>query len=188
MSIASSKRDAAIGAVRQRDFATAVRLARDLTDSGDVYGRIVLARLYMDGSGVPQNLAEAERLLNESESLGSAIASYQKAGLFSLRNDPERMFDALKTAASAGILPAQCALGRCYLWGIGTAPNIPLAESLLIEAAKQGNVRARHVLAYYRAQHPRGVIDFFRQILAMIGFGWYCRFVLRVDANGERLG
>jgi TPR repeat protein len=156
-------------------------------DEGNVYGRILFARMLMEGLGVQRDTARAERLLNEAEQLGSAETAYQKAGLYVLSGDSRRYLEAVQKAAHTGSLPATTRLGRAYLLGLDTEFKPSVGEALLVDAARRGSIRAKHVLAYYRAQHPRGFLDSLRQIGQMIGYGWYCRYLAWKDPTSDRL-
>ena len=184
----SKSRQATLSKVLARkDYPTAARLARELAATGDVYGRIVLGRLYAEGLGVEKNLIEAERLLDEAQRLGSREAAYQKAAIFSERSDLAGEFTALSVAANAGSLAARTALGRCYLFGVGTSANVSLGESLLSEASARGSVSAKYYLAHYRLLHTAGFADYFVQSARMLFNGLYRRYLRRYRPNSQKL-
>jgi TPR repeat protein len=182
------KQAEALDATRRRDFGTARRIADELMAAGDPYGRILLARLYMDGSGVEQNLDLALKLLQEAEALGSVEASYQQTGIFARKNDQEAYFKSLRKAARAGCLPAKVGLGRCYLWGAGTPQDVPYGEKILMEAAAQGSVKARHILAYFRLRHSKGYFEFAGRLGQTILYGYWSRLIKWYDPSSRKLG
>jgi TPR repeat protein len=187
MTIAKSRQAALSAVLRRRDYSRAACLARELAATGDTYGRIVLARLYAEGHGVKQNLAEAERLLDEAQRLGSREAAYQKAVIFSERSDLAGVFTALIVATKAGSLEARTALGRCYLFGVGTPANVALGESLLSEAIARGSVSAKYDLAHYRLLHAAGFADVCIQSARMLFYGLYRRYLRRYRPNSDKL-
>jgi TPR repeat protein len=97
-------------------------------DRGSVTGKRSLGHLYANGLGVPQDLAEAERLFKEAADQGDAHAQFNLAQLWWGKRDPQAVAALLRSAAEGGVDDAYVVLGdllaaidqdvealRCYL-------------------------------------------------------------------------
>ena len=111
-----------------------------------------LGLLYLVGrGGVKQNLTEAQRWFQRSESSGSPIGPYWMATLYyeglGVRKDlrkantlAEKAFPEIRDLARIGNPEAQCFLGWMYLTGMGTYQNEELAFDYYRQAAGQDYV------------------------------------------------
>jgi hypothetical protein len=71
--------EAAYAAYQERHYGTALRMARPLANEGDGRAEAVLALLYYNGTGVPQDKAEAMKWFRRAAEQGDALAQYNLA-------------------------------------------------------------------------------------------------------------
>ncbi|TGS73446.1 sel1 repeat family protein, partial [Mesorhizobium sp. M3A.F.Ca.ET.175.01.1.1] len=71
----------------EKDPKTALSLFQKSMDLGQPYAPGSLARMYRDGVGVPQDLAEAQRLFELATDRGDQSAAYDRAALEMQRGD-----------------------------------------------------------------------------------------------------
>ena len=101
--------------------------------------------------------------LDKAVSQGNAEAAYNLAVLAeqgqSIPKNEKRAAQLYQTAADAGIVPAQAALGAMYADGRGVKRNEKKALSLLTSSAEQGYVEAQrklaHIYAYRLKDYPK---------------------------------
>jgi TPR repeat protein len=67
-------------ALKNKDYATAVRLIRPLAESGDAVAETNLGAMYIDGRGVPKDVSHAVVWLHKAAQQGNAEAQF-KLGL-----------------------------------------------------------------------------------------------------------
>ncbi|MGN9756668.1 tetratricopeptide repeat protein [Streptomyces sp. SD31] len=127
------------------------------TDRGSAVGKRSLGHLYANGQGVPQDLAEAERLFKEAADDGDAHAQFNLAQLWWGKRDPHAVAGLLRSAAKGGVDDAYVVLGDLL------AAMDQDAEALrsYVNAAVSGHDGAMYIAAcWYRdgtAGHPDSV-------------------------------
>ncbi|MEV6738546.1 tetratricopeptide repeat protein [Streptomyces sp. NPDC051104] len=80
-------------------------------DRGSAVGKRSLGHLLANGLGVPQDLAEAERLFKEAADDGDAHAQFNLARLWWGKHDPHAVAALLRSAAAGGVDDAYGVLG-----------------------------------------------------------------------------
>lgn len=179
--------DKAYRAYLRRECKFALRLATELADSGNTYGRVLLARMYVDGECVPRDLLKAEALLDQAKQLGSADAAYQKAAIYHLRDNSAGYFESVCAAARAGSVAAKTALGRCYLFGIGTSADEERGVAILIDAARKKSLPARFALAHYELLRAKSFVRILGHGLTMIALNIYKWYLIRFRPYSPKL-
>jgi len=120
---------------------------------------LIMARMYLDGLGVPINYSRAYQYLLPAADKGNAWAQTEVAHLIAAGNGPmqsyQRANEYYLKAAKAGFGPAQLALGRAMLKGLGAAQDNLLAYAWLNLAAtelKEPDRRAAVIMRDQAAQ------------------------------------
>ncbi|WP_447556352.1 tetratricopeptide repeat protein [Vreelandella sp. EE22] len=145
-----------------------VYVQRDLGAEGDIDALIAaaqgghpsamanLGRAYLDGNGIGQDQAQAERWLEQAYQAGHAGAGARLGRMYLDRGESERGIAYLETAVSRGHAGARQDLGEAYLTGRHAEQDVARGLELLNAAAASGNPHAAYVLgdAY---QHGEGV-------------------------------
>ncbi|MHB9861203.1 suppressor of fused domain protein [Streptomyces sp. YIM S03343] len=80
-------------------------------ERGSAVGKRSLGHLYANGLGVPQDLAQAERLFTEAADQGDAHAQFNLAQLRWGKGDPQAVAGLLRSAAEGGVDEAYAVLG-----------------------------------------------------------------------------
>lgn len=121
-----------------------------------------LARLYLEGIGVPQNVAEAVRwyqrtVFSEEENhIVDGDSAYELALLYLVGHgvniDPVMAVKLLRYAVGVGQVDAMYRLGRAFLCGEGCDPDPRKALHLCLTAAEQGSHIASEWLETEAAQ------------------------------------
>jgi len=135
-----------IGGMYQFDlgnFAEALKWYRRGVELNDESSRYHLAQMYLDGTGVPQNLAEAMRLYLPSAQKNTAVAIYYIGQIY-LRGDHTVPRDYAKAmqwyqrAAELGFARAQNDIGYMLEEGLGVKRDVAAAAKWYRLAAEQG--------------------------------------------------
>ncbi|MGW0081260.1 tetratricopeptide repeat protein [Streptomyces sp. NPDC003393] len=143
---------------------------RKTADRGSAMGKRSLGHLYANGLGVPEDLAEAERLFKEAADAGDAHAQFNLAQLWWGKRDPQSVADLLRSAAEGGVVDAYVVLGD-LLAAMGQD-----AEALrsYLRAAEAGHDGAMYVAAcWYRdgTAGRRNGVEALRWFLKMVNSG-----------------
>ena len=131
-----------VDAANRGDYATAVALLRPLAEQGHAGAQTSLGLLYIDGQGVPQDVAEALRWVHKAAEQGFADAQvvlgavYTEAGL-GVPQDHAEAVRWFRKAAEQGYAKGQVGLGIVYFQGRGVPKNYVLAYMWLDLAAAQ---------------------------------------------------
>ena len=125
-----------------KDVRQAVVWYERAADLGDPNGQFGLAICYLTGDGVRKSPFEAIKLLRDAASQNHLGAQYYLgecyyAGLDGITIDHAEAFSWFSKAAMHGAPDAQCRLGDCFLYGIGTEKNKNKAI-IWYKAAAQG--------------------------------------------------
>jgi hypothetical protein len=119
---------------------------------GDVTAEFKLAHMYYEGSGVPQDYAEAARWYRKAAEQGYAKAQFNLGDLyFRGKGVPQNYAEAVhwtQKAADQSYAKAQAGLGYMYLTGVGLPQNYAEAFRWYSKAADQGDATAQHALGY----------------------------------------
>lgn len=136
--------------MKNKDYVGAAKLMKVLSCEGYSEAQYYLGQLYLAGTGVEKNLAEAFRLLNSAAHNGHAAAQCRLAGMYASGTHVAK--DVLSAAwwllrsAVRGNAEAQFNLGRMCAAGIGVDKNAAEAIWWLHAAAEQGNANAKAML------------------------------------------
>lgn len=135
----------------RQEAAEAASWWRQAASAGHTEAQRELARLHLDGRGVPQAFDEARRLFFLAANKNDTAAQYHLAMLIlSGRGGDSSLADGLRwleRAAEAGHAPAQLELGRAYLNGTHVEPDPARARRWLERAAAQSHPNSIYYLA-----------------------------------------
>lgn len=117
----------------------------------DVDARSILGRFYVEGKGVPKDVARGLPMLLEGAQQGSPWAQYSLGtcylGGMGVEKDIRRAVELFTLAAAQHNAPGQFKLGSLYEDGVGVKKDIQRAIELYTLAADQGNTSAQFNLA-----------------------------------------
>ena len=140
-----------LAALERNQPKTAARSWRLLADQGVPEAQNALALLYQQGSGVPQDFAEAIRLLESASAQQLSIATHNLGLAYYEGTGVEVDFGKAITlfleAAEADIAAAQYMLGVVFFLGQGTEVQIDESIRWLHLAARQNYPEAQLMLA-----------------------------------------
>ena len=135
-------------AVKQQDYATALKIFRPLAEAGDPRAQNQLAWMYESGLGVPRDKAEGERWTRKAAEQGNSEAELNLGFKYDLY-EPKDYAQAIawyRKAADHGNAMAQEVLGATYYQGKIAPQNFALAVEWFRKAADQGDFDAQHSL------------------------------------------
>jgi uncharacterized protein len=118
------------------DFATALRIYRELADRGDANSQFALGRMYARGEGVPKDEAQARYWFGLGREQSKALKSYNTG-------DFETALRIYRPLAEKGQALAEYILGLMYANGQGVAENYREALKWLQKAAEHGEAKAQ---------------------------------------------
>jgi len=107
-----------------------------------------LAKFYLIGKGIKQNLGEAFKFLNHAAENGNPNAQYLLATL-KINLKQTKIFYWYLKAANQGHLKAQYNVAKMYYQGVGVNRNFKKALDFYKKAANQGHLEAQYSLASY---------------------------------------
>ncbi len=142
MTVHAADFDAGVKAYDRGDYATALRIMRELANQGDTKAQYNLGVMYRMGQGVEQDYAVAARWYRKAADQGDAKAQYN-LGLMSRRGEgvPQDYKEAVKLyrkAADQGNTDAQTNLGVMYANGWSVTRDYVQAHMWYNLAAAQG--------------------------------------------------
>lgn len=136
----------AMAAHSKGDYKTEIEEYRKMAAQGSTYGQTMLAGMYRDGKGVPQDYAEAMKWLQR------AAESEERESQFNLGLEYERgeivpknyreAVEWYRKSADQGLPDAQIELGYLYEKGIGVPRDILMAHMFYNLAASSDNLNA----------------------------------------------
>jgi TPR repeat protein len=139
-----SDRDLA-GAV-QVDYKKAFEMSKLGADQGLPQAMMGLGTLYMRGSGVSQNSAEALKWFIKATDLGDHKAPRYAGMIYErgkgMKPDYQKADEYYRKAAEAGDLAGQCSLGSLYERGLGEPQSYETASEWYLKAAARGDLTA----------------------------------------------
>jgi TPR repeat protein len=110
-------------AYQKGDFATALRLMRQLADQGIAKAQYALGVMYYNGQGVPQDYAQAVNWYRKAADQGLAVAQFNLAIMYytgeGVPQDYAQAFSWYRKAADQGHAKAQYNLAIMYNNGLG---------------------------------------------------------------------
>jgi uncharacterized protein len=140
--------DEAYGAFQRGYFLTALALALPRAEQNDAAAQTLIAELYADGLGVPQNLAAASGWYALASENGDPKASFRLALMYQDGNGVPRnrrkAADLFALAVKQGSIQAKYNLALLHIEGIYAEPSLVKAASLMKEAADAGIPEAQY--------------------------------------------
>ncbi len=132
-------------ALAANDVETALTELQPLARSGNAEANNMLGELYMDGTGVAQDTAQAKAYFEAGARTGH-LASLQNLNVI-LDAEYRQELTTVRPAAEAGDSKAQTRLGRMYEFGYGQTANPSDAFTWYQKAAAQGDLNGAMNLA-----------------------------------------
>lgn len=130
----------------RKDYAKALPLLRKAADQGNALAQNILAFMYGNGQGVPQDDSEAVKWFRKAAEQGNADGQYNLGVMYKNgQGVPQDYSEAVKwyrKAADQGDALAQNNLGVMYRNGQGVRQSLVLAYALYNSAAAGGNKQA----------------------------------------------
>ena len=129
-------------AYKRGDYATALRFWRPLAEQGHAQAQAYLGNMYVEGEGIPKDIAEAAKWSRLAAEQGVAYAQRSLSLIYSEGGDgvPQDYAEVVKwarLAAEQGDATAQGILGACYRDGSGVLQDYVLAHMWLNLAASR---------------------------------------------------
>jgi uncharacterized protein len=150
----------ATSAYERGDYETALRIVQPLARQGNARAQYNLGTMYLIGTGVAQDNAEAVNWFRKAAAQGNAGAQYNLGGMYlngqGVPPDQAEAARWYRKAADQGYANAQYNLGLMHFNGHGVPQDPALAASLYTKAANQGHSPAQGSLGLLYAT-GRGV-------------------------------
>lgn len=145
--LAAGPYEDAMDAYARDDFATVLTIIRPFVQKGEAWAQIFLGSMYYDGTGVPQDYAQAAAWYRKAADQGDAGAQKILALMYSsgygVPQDYAQAAAWFRKAADQGDASAQLNLGSMYEHGQGVPQNYAQAGTYYRKAADQGNAFAQ---------------------------------------------
>ena len=147
------------------DRLKAIALLREAADKGSSGSRILLARLYLENTDLPDAIGQAKRWLQIEADRGNGRAYELLASIargdFGGAPDERAMFDNLEKASRNAVVDMDVLkqLGIAYAHGQGTTQDLEKAIDYLVKASNMGSDSASFEL-FTLINDNRGGIDF----------------------------
>lgn len=132
------------GELVERNSQKAFEWTMKAVNNGHPSGMETLFRMYRDGDGVAKNeqqalkwLEVASRNPDECGVAASELGECYEYGLLGLKKDSSKAFELYYRASQKNKCPGKFNRGRCHLYGIGTAVDVPRAIEWLSKAAEK---------------------------------------------------
>ena len=126
----------------RRDYATALRIFRQLAAQGNASSQTMMGAMYSEGLGVPQDYGEALKWYRKAADQGYALAQYNLGFMYRMGQGVEQDYTLAlrwyRMAADQGYAQAQFNLGVMYVKGQGVTQNYVQAYLWFTIAATQG--------------------------------------------------
>jgi TPR repeat protein len=155
-----------------------LRLVEESAALGNAEAQDTLGQLYVNGSGVKRNDAEAYRWFELASKSGFALAQDHLGNMLangiSVPTNFDKAFTLFRLAAEKGLADAQFDVGQFYREGKGVSTNLDEAARWYLKAAEQGHQAAQINLAGMRADGiggPRDVEDSYKWLTLAVQAG-----------------
>jgi uncharacterized protein len=185
-SAVSAPLDDAKAAMTRGDFERALNILRPLADHGDADAQELLARMYVDGKGVPQSREIGFDWLKKAASQGRAADQYMIGVMYrtgtGIAKDEAMAASWFLKAANQGDADAQDNLGALYRYGAGVPKDFDQEFTWTEKAAKQNDARAQLNLSrlYYLGEGaPRDLVQ---------AYSWLSMSILNASARDPEVG
>jgi TPR repeat protein len=131
--------DYAFGAFQRGYYLTALEYALPRAEQGDAAAQTLIAELYANGLGVPQDLEEAAGWYRLASNSGDILATFELATYYQsgmgVTEDRQRAAELFQRAADAGYAPAKYNMALLHIEGVHASPSFTTAAALMKEAA-----------------------------------------------------
>ena len=182
-SVAGPSEDAN-AAYTKGDYATALRLWRDLAEQGDASAQTSLGRMYRDGRGVSADQAEAVKWFRKAAEQGDAAAQANLGFMYGrgrgVPKDDGQAVDWFRKAAEQGYALGQVNLGAMYQSGHGVPQDDQQAVEWFRKAAEQGNALGQANLGFMYERGRGGLPQDDKQALE-----WFRKAAEQGNALGQ---
>jgi TPR repeat protein len=132
----------AAAAYERGDYETALHIVQPLANQGNARAQYNLGIMYLNGTGVPQDPAEAAGWFRKAATQGNAGAQYNLGVMYlqgqGVAQDRTEAAAWVRKAADQGYAIAQYNLGLMHLNGHGVPQDEAQAANLYVKAANQG--------------------------------------------------
>ena len=146
----------------RKDYAEAMRWAREAADQGYAAAQFDIGVLYANGFGVAQDYAEAMRWYRKAADQGYAAAQLDIGVLYrygrGVAQDYGEAMRWYRKAANQGNAMAQHNIGNLYEHGWGVAQDSAEAQVWMQKAAAAGNADAKRWLASHQASGLSSIV------------------------------
>ncbi len=140
--LAAADGAAGYAAFERGDYATAYAEFLPLAESGQASAQAALGQMYLDGLGVPQDMAVAAQWLERAAIGGNARAQAQIGTMYHIgigvTADPAKAAYYTEAAANQNVARAQVDVAAMYYQGVGVAKDPAKAYLYAALAARQG--------------------------------------------------
>ena len=137
---ASAGYDEGVAAIKQGDFATAVKELRTAADKGDVRAESLLGGMYLEGQGVPGNASLAAHWIGKAARSGWSPAQFQLGNMYrkgvGVPHDAVAAVEWYRKAAAQNLAAALLSLGAAYFYGEGVTRDYVQAHAWFTVALK----------------------------------------------------
>lgn len=138
--------------LRKTDAPSAFTEFQTLSDQGSPDAMLQLAWCYQVGAGTGRDSTQADKWYRCAYEMGSEdikqdVRLYR--AIATEKSEPANAFAELATLSHEGHPPSMVRLAHCYQYGIGTHPDIVLAEAWYRRAFEAGSGRAKRRALYY---------------------------------------
>jgi uncharacterized protein len=131
--------DYAFGAFQRGYYLTAFELALPRAEQNDAAAQTLIAEIYSEGLGVPQNHERAAGWYELAARNGDTLAAFKLGMLYQegvgVTRDRQRAAELFATAAEADYVPAIYNMALLHVEGIYAEPSLTTAATLMREAA-----------------------------------------------------
>ena len=149
-------------AYQRKDYAEAMRWAREAADQGYAAAQFDIGVLYEFGRGVTQDYGEAMRWYRKAADQGNALAQLNIGVLYrygrGVAQDYGEAMRWYRKAADQGNAMAQHNIGNLYEHGWGVAQDSAEAQVWMQKAAAAGNADAKRWLASHQASGLSSIV------------------------------
>lgn len=150
---------------------------------GNSRAQAELGRRYLFGQGVPQDYAQARKLIEKAAKDGVAEAYFLLGMMYDggegVRQDYVEAFQWLKKAAEQGHLQSQAMVGMMYQQGEGVQKNDAQARYWYEKAAQQGDANSQATLGEMYRMGEGGPKDYAQ------AFQWFEKAAKQGDKKGQ---
>lgn len=155
--------------------------------AGSVTAQIMIGWMYHSGSGVNQNLEEAERWYKKAAETNSPEGQFYLGTLYRSKGKYLQAIEWLEKAADQKYAPALYRLGKMYDNGEGANKNHDKAYGYFEEAAKMGHVFAQREVAVKMIKGHHGVLNILKGFFMFVKLVFAGAILVSKDPDSDLL-